>query len=190
MLGSREGNERILVTRFWWAAVYGVTQSRTRLKRLSSSMLGSQGLLGGSVIKKSACQCRDARVMCSIPRSGRSGGSNGSPLQHSCLDNPNDRGGWQAIVHGVTKSQTWLNDWPCTHMLWVKTFTNAMSSYQMDPFIMQCLSLSLTIILVIRYILSKYSYPTFFWFPFAYNNFLYYHTFSLYIFFLSEVCLP
>ena len=23
----------------WWAAVYGVTQSRTRLKRLSSSML-------------------------------------------------------------------------------------------------------------------------------------------------------
>ena len=35
----------------WWAAVYGITQSRTRLKRLSSSMLGSQGLLGGSVIK-------------------------------------------------------------------------------------------------------------------------------------------
>ena len=26
----------------WWAAVYGVTQSRTRLKRLSSSILSDQ----------------------------------------------------------------------------------------------------------------------------------------------------
>ena len=34
----------------WWAAVYGVAQSRTRLKRLSSSMR-SYGLLGGSAVK-------------------------------------------------------------------------------------------------------------------------------------------
>ena len=26
----------------------------------------------------------------------------------SCLENPTDRGAWQAIVHGVTKSQTQL----------------------------------------------------------------------------------
>ena len=25
------------------------------------------------------------------------------------LDNPMDRGAWQATVHGVTKSQTWLS---------------------------------------------------------------------------------
>ena len=31
----------------WWAAVYGVTQSRTRLKRLSSSSLF---LIGGSFL--------------------------------------------------------------------------------------------------------------------------------------------
>ena len=34
---------------------------------------------------------------------GRSPGEeNGSPLQSSCLENPEDRGAWQAI-HGVTK---------------------------------------------------------------------------------------
>ena len=30
---------------------------------------------------------------------------NGNPLQYSCLENPMDGGAWQAIVHGVTKSQ-------------------------------------------------------------------------------------
>ena len=32
---------------------------------------------------------------------------NGKPLQYSCLENSIDRGGWQATVHGVTKSRTW-----------------------------------------------------------------------------------
>ena len=40
----------------------------------------------------------------SIPRSGRSPEEgNGNPLQYSCLENPMDRGGWQAIVHGGCK---------------------------------------------------------------------------------------
>ena len=30
--------------------------------------------------------------------------------QYSCLENPMDRGAWQAIVHGVAKSQTRLSD--------------------------------------------------------------------------------
>ena len=33
----------------------------------------------------------------------------GSPLQSSCLENPMDRGAWQATAHGVTKSRTRLN---------------------------------------------------------------------------------
>ena len=44
---------------------------------------------------------------------GRSpGGGHGNPLQYSCLENPMDRGAWQAMVHGITKSQTrrkWLS---------------------------------------------------------------------------------
>ena len=35
---------------------------------------------------------------------------NGTPLQYSCLENPMDRGAWQAAVHGVVKSQTQLRD--------------------------------------------------------------------------------
>ena len=26
------------------------------------------------------------------------------------------RGAWQAIIHGVAKSQTWLSNWACTHL--------------------------------------------------------------------------
>ena len=33
------------------------------------------------------------------------GGGNGNPLQYSCLENPMDRGAWQATVHGVANSQ-------------------------------------------------------------------------------------
>ena len=51
----------------------------------------------------------------SIPGSGRSAGEgNGNPLQYYCLENPMDRGAWQATVHGVTKSQTQLSDFTFT----------------------------------------------------------------------------
>ena len=47
--------------------------------------------------------------MGSIPRSGRSlEKGNGNLLQYSCLGSPLDRGAWQATVHGVAKSETWL----------------------------------------------------------------------------------
>ena len=45
----------------------------------------------------------------SIPGPGRSpGGGHGSPLQCSCLENPLDRGAWQAAFHRTAKSQTQL----------------------------------------------------------------------------------
>ena len=34
-----------------------------------------------------------------------SGKGNGNLLQHSCLENPMDRGAWQTTVHGIAKSQ-------------------------------------------------------------------------------------
>ena len=36
------------------------------------------------------------------------GGGQGNPLQYSCLENPMDRGAWQAIVHWITKSRARL----------------------------------------------------------------------------------
>ena len=35
---------------------------------------------------------------------------NGNPLQYSCLENPMDGRAWQANVHGLVKSWTWLSD--------------------------------------------------------------------------------
>ena len=35
-------------------------------------------------------------------------------LQYSCLENPMDAGAWQAAVHGVMKSQTWLRNFTFT----------------------------------------------------------------------------
>ena len=47
----------------------------------------------------------------SISGSGRSPGiGNGKPLQYFCLENSMNRGAWQAVVHGVTKSQTGLSE--------------------------------------------------------------------------------
>ena len=46
-----------------------------------------------------------------VPSLRRSpGGGNGNPPLYSCLENPMDRGDWQATIHGGTKSQTGLND--------------------------------------------------------------------------------
>ena len=47
-----------------------------------------------------------------MPGLGRSPGEeNGNPLQYSCLENSMDRGAWQAIVHGVERSQTRLSNY-------------------------------------------------------------------------------
>ena len=35
--------------------------------------------------------------------------ANGTPLQHSCLENPMDGGAWWAAVHGVAKTRTRLS---------------------------------------------------------------------------------
>ena len=64
---------------------------------------------GGSDGKESACSAGSSGL---IPGLGRSPGEgNVYPLQYSCLENSMDRGAWQATVHGVAKSWTWLSYW-------------------------------------------------------------------------------
>ena len=64
---------------------------------------------GGSHDKETVCNAGD-RNLGSSPGSGRSPGvGNGNPLQYSFLKNSMDRGTWQATVHRVAKSRTWLS---------------------------------------------------------------------------------
>ena len=81
---------------FWWA------------ESLDLIILISIGdFLGGSVVKNLPANTGDTGDSSSIFGSGRSpGGEQGNPLQYFCLENPMDRGGWQAAVHRVTMS--WL----------------------------------------------------------------------------------
>ena len=61
------------------------------------------GFPGGTVVKNLLANAGDARDMSSIPGSGRSlRVRNDNLLQYSCLENPMDRGAWQATA----KSQT------------------------------------------------------------------------------------
>ena len=68
----------------------------------------------GSDGKVSACSARDQ--VQSLSREDSPGEWNGYPLQYFGLDNPMDRGAWQAVVHGVTKSQTRLRDRKSTRL--------------------------------------------------------------------------
>ena len=66
----------------WWATIYGVAQSRTRLKRLSSS--SNRRIVENFHILYS--------------------------LHYSCLENPMDKRAWWATVHVLTKSRTRLSN--------------------------------------------------------------------------------
>ena len=75
-----ERRELVMDREAWRAASHGVAQSRTRLKRLSSSI-------------SSKVSARNAEDPGSIPGLGRSPGEgNGNPLQYSCLENSMDGG--------------------------------------------------------------------------------------------------
>ena len=64
------------------------------------------GFPGGSAVKNPPLNAGD---MGSVPGSGRSPEErNSNSLQYSCLENPIDRGAWQAMVHRVAESQTGL----------------------------------------------------------------------------------
>ena len=81
------------------------------------------GFPGGTSGKKNVpANSGDIRHTGSIPGPGRSpGGGHGNPLQYSYLENPMDGRVWQATVHRIAQSRTWLK-WLNMHT-WVKNCT-------------------------------------------------------------------
>ena len=82
---------------------------------ISSFMLGSVIYSSPQVnspvaqMVKNLPAMQETRVQ-SLGRGRSSGEENGNPLQHTCLENPTDRGARQATVHGVAKSQIQLSN--------------------------------------------------------------------------------
>ena len=60
------------------------------------------GFPGGSVVKNLPASAGDVGSILGLERSPGEG--NGNPLQYSCMENPMDRGAWQATVHGDTRA--------------------------------------------------------------------------------------
>ena len=80
--------------------------SNKHLRKNYTKTFHVEGFPSSSDGKEFACNAGD---LGSVPGSGGSpGGGNGNPLQYFCLENPSDRGGWQATVHRVSQSCTWL----------------------------------------------------------------------------------
>ena len=76
------------------------------------------GFPHSSVGKESACNAGDPGL---IAGSGRSPGEgNVNPLQYSCLENPIERGAWQATVHGIARVRHDLGTIPHHHTQWEK----------------------------------------------------------------------
>ena len=117
-LHSRMSGSRWVITPSW------LSRSWSSFLYSSVFFCSSVYFPGGSDGKASAYNVGDPE---SIPGSGRSPGEgNGNPLQYSCLENPMDRGAWQAMdshgqepdrnltVHGVSNSWTQLSDFTFT----------------------------------------------------------------------------
>ena len=126
----------------WWAAVYRVSKSQTRLSDFTFSFhfhalekeiatysrvlawrIPGTAEPGGLPSMGSHRVGHDWRDLAAAAAagfgSGRSPGEgNGNTLQYSCLENSTDQGVWQAAVHGVAKSQTPLSD-QYTHRAWL-----------------------------------------------------------------------
>ena len=81
------------------------------------------------MVKNLPASAGDIRDADSVPGSGWSSGEgNGNPLEYSCLENPVDRGTWQATDHRMAKSETWLK-WLSTAQIFLENFKYTIEYY-------------------------------------------------------------
>ena len=100
--------------RAWWATVYAVAQSQTRLTQLSSSSSNSSSSNPKTVHNVSKYIYRFSTIIYDKVVEKREAYNkhratgNGNPLQYSCGENLRDGGVWWAALSGVAQSRTRL----------------------------------------------------------------------------------
>ena len=100
-----------------WKRLESIVQSTSTWQscNLNPDVYNSRASQMLLVVKNLPAIAGDPRGVGSILGSGRSaGGGHGNLLQYSCLENPMDRGAWEATVHRVSKSRTQLK-WLSMH---------------------------------------------------------------------------
>ena len=117
-LNSREiishSSDSLFAYTFWYVYLY----RQNSLICLTVFALTSSGILQN--VKNLSASAGEVRDNGLIPESGRSpGGGHSNALQYSCLENPMNRGSWQATVHGVAESDTteWQPAYTCVLVL-------------------------------------------------------------------------
>ena len=80
----------------------GSKEKAHKLRHFRNHSRASQGELVVRNLPANVGDVRDPGSVSGLERSP--GGEHGNPLQYSCLENPMDRGAWQALVHRVEKS--------------------------------------------------------------------------------------
>ena len=87
---------------FWFPRCVILIDSEIRKIRVFKSKLSERkDFLHSSIGKESACNAGDPGSIPALERP--SGEGNGNPFQYSHLENPMDRGAWQATVHGIAR---------------------------------------------------------------------------------------
>ena len=92
----------------WWAAVYGVAWSQTRLKRLSSSKMEVRASLVAQMVKNLPTMQETWVQSLGLEDPLEDGVATHSNVIAWRI--PMDREAWWAMVHGVAKSRTPLTD--------------------------------------------------------------------------------
>ena len=88
---------------FWLADTAAFSLRPHMVERRVSKLSGICSYNVTNPTTKAPPSCPLINVIAYLLREG-----NGNPLQHSCLENPMDRGAWWAVVYGVAQSQTRL----------------------------------------------------------------------------------
>ena len=100
----------------WWAAIHGVTRSRTRLSDWLHFIFSLSYIREG----------------------------NGNPLQCSCLENPRDGGAWWAAIYGVAQSWTrlkWLSSSSSTSVFTARIFSLNLTAARWSRLKIRCFKL-------------------------------------------------